>query len=247
MPLREEWETQGNWLFRWRSYLPIGLFLLVGWAVVDFQYAGQRHAYQEAWMVGCMLVSFTGLAIRALVVGYSPKGTSGRNTAAGQIAEELNATGMYSLVRHPLYVGNFLIWFGVPLFFHNAWVLAVFCLVFWLYYERIMFAEEEFLRRKFGQEYVRWATTTPAFLPRLSGWRQPLLPFSWRNVLRREYTALFGILMGFAGLEVLEHLVMERRFEIETHWKVLIPLTVAVYVALRTLKRHTSLLTEAGR
>lgn len=247
MPLREEWEVQGNWLFRWRSYLPFGLLLLAAMALSDFQYAGRSHAYQEAWMVFCMSVSLSGLVIRALVVGYTPKGTSGRNTAAGQVAETLNKSGMYSLVRHPLYVGNFLIWLGTPLFFHHAWLVVVFCLVFWLYYERIMYAEEEFLRRKFGQEYVRWAASTPAFLPRLTGWRAPSLPFSWKNVLKREYTALFGILMGFAALEIVEHAVVERRFEIETHWKVLIPLSVGVYLLLRTLKRRTMLLAETGR
>jgi protein-S-isoprenylcysteine O-methyltransferase Ste14 len=247
MPLREEWEVQGNWLFRWRSYVPVAFFVIAGLAALDFDYAGQSHAYQEAWMVLCFLISCTGLVVRALVVGYTPKGTSGRNTAAGQIAESLNVAGMYSLVRHPLYLGNFLIWVGIPLFFHDPWMLAVFCLAYWLYYERIMYAEEEFLRRKFGQEYVRWASETPAFLPRLSGWKHPPLAFSWRNVLRREYTALFGILMAFGALEVLEHAIVERRFEIETHWKTILPLAILVYVLLRSLKRRTTLLAEAGR
>lgn len=247
MPLREEWEAQGTWLFRWRSYFPVVFFVIMGLAAIDFDYAGNSHAAQEAWMVACLAVSSLGLVVRALVVGYTPRGTSGRNTAAGQIAESLNVAGMYSVVRHPLYLGNFLIWVGIPLFFHDPWMLAVFCLGFWLYYERIMYAEEEFLRRKFGQDYVRWASSTPAFIPRLHGWVQPLLAFSWRNVLRREYTALFGILMAFGVLEVLEHAIVERRLEIESHWKVLIPLAVGIYVALRTLKRRTSVLAEAGR
>jgi len=247
MPLREEWEAQGNWLFRWRSYLPIALCALFVWAVIDFQYAGKSHAYQEALMTTCVLVSCAGLAVRALVVGYAPKGTSGRNTSAGQIAQSLNTAGMYSLVRHPLYLGNFLIWLGIPLFFHNAWVLTVFCLVYWLYYERIMFSEEEFLRRKFGPEYVNWAAETPAFIPRLTGWRKPPLPFSWRNVLRREYTAFFGILMAYGILETLEHAVVERRLVVEAHWRVLLPLAVVIYLVLRTLKRRTTLLLEAGR
>ncbi len=247
MALREEWEQQGNWLFRWRSYLPFVLLLLAALALVDFRYAGQSHEFQERWMVVCLLVSFLGLAVRCLVVGYTPKGTSGRNTAAGQIAEKLNTTGMYSVVRHPLYLGNFLIWVGVALFFHNTWLLAVFCLAYWLYYERIMFAEEEFLRRKFGAAYVDWSVYTPAFWPRLRGWRRPEMHFSWRNVLRREYTALFGILMAFGFLEILEHLVMEQRFEIEAHWKVLLPASVALYLALRAMKRNTTWLVEAGR
>ena len=34
------------------------------------------------------------------------KNTSGRNTH-DQVADSLNTSGIYSIVRHPLYVGNF--------------------------------------------------------------------------------------------------------------------------------------------
>jgi protein-S-isoprenylcysteine O-methyltransferase Ste14 len=246
MPLREEFESQGNWLFRWRSYLPLSLFLLVALAMRDFNYPRHEHKWQEWWMLCCLAVSLTGLAIRVMTVGYVPKGTSGGNTAR-QIAETLNTTGMYSLVRHPLYLGNYLIWLGIPLFFHTCWLVTIFSLLFWLYYERIMFAEEEFLRRKFGWEYIRWATETPAFIPRLRGWRSPDLSFSLRNVLRREYSAVFGIVAVFCGLEILEHLAVEHRFYFEAHWRIIAPAGLAVYLLLRTLKRRTRVLAVLGR
>ncbi len=100
-----------------------------------------------------------------LTVGFAPKNTSGRNTAAGQMADELNVTGIYSIVRHPLYVGNFFMWLGPVLFLRSVWFTIVFCLVYWLYYERIMFAEEQFLRRKFGDAYDKWSEKVKAFIP----------------------------------------------------------------------------------
>ena len=36
----------------------------------------------------------------------------------------------------------------------------LYMLIFTLYYERIIFAEEMFLRREFGQAYLDWAATT---------------------------------------------------------------------------------------
>ena len=42
------------------------------------------------------------------------------------------------------------------------WLPVIYSLAFWIYYERIMFAEEAFLRQKFGETYRRWAATTPS-------------------------------------------------------------------------------------
>jgi len=78
-----------------------------------------------------------------LYCGYAPRGTSGRHTLR-QEAKRLNSSGMYSLLRHPLYLGNALMWLGISLFVHVWWVVVISMLIFWIYYERIMFAEEEF-------------------------------------------------------------------------------------------------------
>ena len=114
MALREEFERTGNWLFRWRSYLPlllVGLFLV---ALTNFRYPIGSYELDRNWKIICLLISFSGLALRMYVVGCVPRGTSGRNVTE-QRAEVLNTTGIYSLVRHPLYLGNFLIWFGIIL------------------------------------------------------------------------------------------------------------------------------------
>ncbi len=116
MPLREEMERSGNWLFRWRSYLPLLLLLPMTLAIERSHALGVRDARPDFWPLVCMGVSFFGLAIRVAAVGYAPAGTSGRNTKAGQVARSLNTTGMYSLVRHPLYLGNFVIWIGVSMY-----------------------------------------------------------------------------------------------------------------------------------
>jgi len=70
-------------------------------------------------------VSILGETIRIFTVGYAPRNTSGRNTIAGQIADELNTSGIYSLVRHPLYLGNFFIWLG-PVLFVRTFVFVIF-------------------------------------------------------------------------------------------------------------------------
>jgi protein-S-isoprenylcysteine O-methyltransferase Ste14 len=244
--LRHTLEQQGNWLFRWRSFLPLVVLVPMVAAATKFHYLGGRHLWQEAWALFCMTISFCGLGIRALVVGYTPHGTSGRNTRK-QVAESLNTDGIYSLCRNPLYLGNYVILLGAVMFFFNWWLVAVVTLAFWLYYERIIMAEEAFLREKFGGVYEDWALTTPAFVPRLRGWRKPPLRFSMRNVLRREYSGFFLIVTAFCGLEITEHVVLERRLALEPHWQAIFLVGLAIYLLLRSLKKYTHVLAVEGR
>lgn len=66
-----------------------------------------------------------------------------------------------------------------------------------------MFAEEQFLRKKFGEAYLSWANTVPAFIPKFSGYKKPVLSFSIRNVIKREYPSLFGILVIFSVFDLV--------------------------------------------
>ncbi|WP_317038972.1 hypothetical protein ACF3NR_05840 [Vaginella massiliensis] len=52
---------------------------------------------------------------------------------------------MYSMVRQPLYLSNFLMWIAPAMLTGNFWFIVAFCLFYWVYYERFMYAEEQFL------------------------------------------------------------------------------------------------------
>jgi protein-S-isoprenylcysteine O-methyltransferase Ste14 len=247
MPLREEFVSSGQWLFRWRSYLPVVLFVPVVGVMAWRAYMGEVPVPDRAWDLFCLLVSMLGVVVRAIAIGCAPAGTSGRNTAEGQVASTVNTTGMYSVVRHPLYFGNFLMWLGIALFPRSAWLAIVVSLAFWLYYERIMFAEEEFLRGKFGPAYEQWASVTPAFLPDPRRWRPPSLPFSGRNVLKREYSGVFGVVACLTALDVVRETVSRGEASIDPMWIGIFVATLVLYLSLRTLKRRTRLLHVEGR
>ena len=246
MTLRDELEASGTWLFRRRSFVP--LVFLVPLLVEMRNYHRPMHcqSLQVTWEFCCLAVSLVGLAARIITVGQRPAGTSGRNTDR-QIADDLNTTGMYSIVRHPLYLGNFLMWLGIAISCLDWRLLLIFLLGFWLYYERIMLAEEKFLREKFGRQFDEWAAVTPAFIPRLSRWKRSSLPFSLRTVLRQEYTTFFLLPTAFVALEFVEHWVVERQFAVEPHWAALGIVGAIAYCALRAIKKTTHILDVAGR
>ncbi len=187
MEVNQQLVRQGSRLFRWRSFLPLTLLPLVLLAMRDGEYVRLNFgdAVDSAWEAMCIAGAFAGLALRSCVVGHVPAGTSGRNTR-NQKADALNQTGMYSIVRHPIYLANYILFLGILLFVQSLWLVLAGSLIYWLYYERIILAEEDFLARKFGGEYTAWAALTPSVIPQPALWRQPSLPFSLRAVLARE-------------------------------------------------------------
>jgi protein-S-isoprenylcysteine O-methyltransferase Ste14 len=246
MAIREHIEESGRWLFRWRGYLPVAVLLLAMLAVAQ-ETPGSAAGFPElAWESGCLIVSMLGLAIRVATVGQAPVGTSGRN-AREQRATSLNTTGVYSLVRHPLYLGNFFLMLGVVAFARSAWLTVWYCLSFWLYYERIMAAEEAFLREKFTLQFEQWSRCVPAFVPRFSGWSPAPLGFSARNCLRREYNGFFAVFVSMFLLDVARNLALERRVQADPRWWALLGIALAVWFLLRSLKRYTELLRVQGR
>lgn len=237
MALNETLQAQGNWLFRWRSYLPIPVFVATGALVPLKGGPGGLSAAGEAWEWSCLAVSVLGLAIRAHTIGCAPRGTSGRNTGQ-QVAHTVNRTGLYSLVRHPLYVGNFLVYLGVVLYTAHPWFVAVSVLAFWLYYERIMYAEEAYLRQRHGRDYDEWAAATPAVLPRLRGWRAPELPFSPVTVVAEEYPAIAAVPGTFGLLRLLEAGTVGTHPAADAAWAALFALAAAFYLAVRFMKKR---------
>lgn len=241
MLLHEEFESSGNWLFRWRSFLPVLGFVFVLLAFRQYHFPGHSEATDREWECFCLAVSLFGLFIRAYTIGHTPKRTSGRNTKT-QVADTLNTTGAYSLVRNPLYLGNFFMGLGIAMFAFFWWLALIYALLFWLYYERIIFAEEAFLKEKFGALYIEWARKTPVFVPLFKNFTKPTLPFSFKNVLRREYNGFFAVIACMFGLEVLSDWVVEGHIEFDADWTIGLAFSALVWLTLRTLKRKTRLL-----
>jgi protein-S-isoprenylcysteine O-methyltransferase Ste14 len=246
MSLRNQFEASGSWLFRYRSYLPLAILPIFLVCIASSHYLGHSHEINEYWQKGCMALSFCGLVLRVIVVGHAPYGTSGRNTRV-QVAETLNTTGMYSVVRHPLYLANYLIIIGFTMEFHVWWLILLITCIYALYYERIMMAEEAFLRNRFGAAFEQWAAVTPAIIPRFGGWKPSPVPFIWRTVLQREYNAFFLIIAVFFLLDLIGDSIVEQRLKLDPTWFGAFIGAFMVFATLRTLKKRTHLLTVEGR
>lgn len=253
MALQEELETQGNFLFRWRTYIPGLILILSFYFVSQYSYVGFRYANHLLWVGFCIFVSMIGFFVRAFTIGFTPRDTSGRNTKE-QVASTVNNTGIYSWIRHPLYVGNFFLYFGVVLIPMSFTFAVIYILFFFLYYERIAYAEEQFLRKKFGEAYTSWANATPAVLPNFRNYRKPPLSFSLKNVIKREYPTFFGVLFVFLVYDVI---TLYLNFPVlavggvvdllQAHHWIWLGVSLGGYAVCRILVKFTKVLVVEGR
>jgi protein-S-isoprenylcysteine O-methyltransferase Ste14 len=245
MALIHEFENSGNWLFKRRSWLPVFIIL----AGIGMMYLGNRQAilYDMRDELIFLGVSIFGEIIRILTVGFAPKNTSGRNTVNGQVADELNMTGIYSLLRHPLYLGNFFMWLGPVLFLRSIEAIIIFVLIYWLYYERIMFAEEEYLRRKFGDIYDKWSESVHSIVPFSFKFIPSRLPFSFKIVLKREYNSFVNIFVIFTILDLFRNYFLSERIYLTGLWIYLFVCAGVIWLILRTIEKKTHWLDMEGR
>jgi protein-S-isoprenylcysteine O-methyltransferase Ste14 len=246
MPMTEEFKQAGQILFRWRNYFPLTFFVVILASLQYFHYPYGNHLLDLSWEFFCLFIGSLGLIIRILTVAFVPEGTSGRGTTKPS-AVRLNTTGMYSIVRNPLYLGNFFTYIAPVLFIRSGTVTLIFLLMFSLYYERIIFAEEIFLLSKFERNYYEWASKTPAFFPKFANWTKPDLPFSWRMAISREYHGVYGLISTLFLLELLCDVYLEKKLVWDPFWICLFTIGTIFYLTVRFLDKKTSLLKIGNR
>lgn len=250
MRLADQQLNQGNAFFCKRSFIPLILFPFA--FIITKQSVFQhpdwfQHSIINLPEIACLVLCGLGLAIRIVTVGFTPANTSGRNTAT-QVADELNTTGIYSIVRHPLYLGNYFMWLGIAVLSANAMFLIVFSLLYFIFYERIMLAEEDFLASKFGDTYIQWSQQAPTIVPSPSLWKSCELHFSWKKVLAKEKNGILAVFTLLAVFQLWVDFVQTGTFKIPHGWTLLgLGLTSLLYLVLKVLKYNTQLLNEKNR
>ena len=140
-------------LFRYRGFLPVP-FLLIPLFVPGDQ-------TRKGWIVAAVFIVI-GEAFR--LAGVSAAGTVTRRRSRD--VQRLVTYGIFSWMRNPLYVGNFLIWIGFVIGSGVLWFLPVAVALFAVEYSLIVRYEEGVLESIFGQEYVAYKQRTSRWIPR---------------------------------------------------------------------------------
>ncbi|MGH9966637.1 MAG: methyltransferase family protein [Pyrinomonadaceae bacterium] len=178
----------GTWIQRWR--VPLGFL-----CAALFIWLAQPR---PVTLVIGGAISLVGLLMRAWAAGHIRKNTV------------LATTGPYAYTRNPLYLGSFLLALGFTVG-AGRWLLGLlFAGLFLGIYLPVMRVESTTLAQKFGEDYQRYASEVPLFIPRIkrfSNKRNEATKFDSALYLRyREYRAALGLLIAWGILAVKAYL-----------------------------------------
>lgn len=153
-----------------------------------------------------VVIALAGLTARALTVGYAEDAEPQRDQPV--CVPRLKTEGLYSLCRHPLYVGNMLIFTGIFLMHGNRWTVLFGPATYALVHLAIVKADEADLRSAFGTTYDEYCRRVPRWWPRpvclaqvAGGWR-----FALHRMLKREYAVIGLTVIALTAAEFYEEI-----------------------------------------
>lgn len=170
MALLEEFEKQGKGLSKYGKGIPfitliISYALLLKGEIYPNSFYFQETYTEEFYENLCLLFSFFGFFVYSYALGTAAPAAGKK--MKGRPADSYPGNGLYSVARHPKYIGMVIMWMGPALLTGFLWFEIAYLLFCWLYYERIMFAEEMQLRNQLSSNYRNLTENIPAFIPNI--------------------------------------------------------------------------------
>ena len=132
-------------------------FFISTWAFGDFKRKFQLPAFLIFWPF-----AFFGLLIRVIARLYLK---AGYKLDPEDKKKELVKTGIYSMERHPGYVGYFMYSVSIQMIVQNYITAIIMTLVLWKNFMNRVIREEEALYKIFGKEYLEYAKVVKTNIP----------------------------------------------------------------------------------
>ncbi|MBP7571202.1 MAG: DUF1295 domain-containing protein [Acidobacteria bacterium] len=245
MKLADHFTRSGDFLFRWRGYLPLVMLPFFALGLLDAGLPQPVPAFIRGVQVVAVAIALAGLAVRVVAIGTAAEGTSERSTVNPR-ASRLRTTGLYSLMRHPLYAGNTVTAIGLAAFTTRWYLPVIVLLLGLLYHERIAAREEAFLEDRFGKAFREWADQVPAMLPLVTRYRRADVPFGWRRPLGSEFHGLMTIASVVFVLDLFRSWLATGRLVFDPLWTGLFLAAAALFAGCTVLKKTTSVFEARG-
>lgn len=174
---RRDWRTFGTFsafviaLFTEMYGFPLTIYLFSGWLgsrypEVDWFSHNSSHLLQTllGWRGNAHFSPLHIISDMLILGGLFLLAVSWKVLFRAQQNHELAVTGPYAMVRHPQYAAFMVIMLGFLVQWPTLPTLVMFPVLVWTYL-RLARREEKEALAEFGEQYARYAESTPRFFP----------------------------------------------------------------------------------
>jgi len=143
-------------------YVLVGMTFIVILASIDYYYNFSLFDYNLGYSIGFILfilgLVLQGVAEATLGKYYLP--------SIGTVEDQkIIKNGIYKYIRHPGYLGEILIFFGLGFVTYSLLgILGAFIVSLMVYFGKVV-PEEKYMLEKFGKEYEEYMKETFRFIP----------------------------------------------------------------------------------
>jgi protein-S-isoprenylcysteine O-methyltransferase Ste14 len=122
---------------------------------------GYFFDYFSYWFIGRFTASIAGAVI--IIIGLIFFIDS--ILLVSKKDNKLNKSGVYKIVRHPMY-SSFIVFFipGISLIFNN-WLILLAAVIAFIIFKKYIYKEEKYLEEKFGSDYQEYKRSTKQIVP----------------------------------------------------------------------------------
>lgn len=148
-PGKSSWQYYSSWILFYTAMILTGLLSLLTW---------------NTWRITTEIKFFIGLPMIILGSWFVSWGilTLGIKNTVG-IRDDFIESGPYQFTRNPQYIGDIVLFIGVALFVNSIYAtipLLLQSIIFLI----VPFAEETWLKERYGRKYFSYKIKTPRFL-----------------------------------------------------------------------------------
>ncbi len=151
----------------------------------------------DAWGLVPILA---GLALRTWALGHLRRNTT------------LCTSGPYAYVRHPLYLGSFIILIGYCFMVNSLYVAVGAAIAAAVIYAFTVRREEQTLSVAYPEQFETYRQAVPLLLPRFTVYRFSSRKFSWRLALNNQVMLMWVLVLIVAALFEVKEDILEYLF-----------------------------------
>ena len=125
--------------------------------------------------------------------------------------------GPYAYIRHPLYLGTFLLGLGFCIIVGSVWLALTALVSYGMIYRRKMRQEEAVLQEEWGETFERYRAAVPRWVPTWRRYSDREGRWSWRGIAAsRELKTLVWVIVLIGFLYFREEVAQEH----ESMWPI---------------------------